>query len=73
MVTKEQIITFDEDSYNIIKDLFKLKNLKCKFCDKKITKRNIGGFASSKEVFCRNSLCLIDYIRIIEELKGEQK
>jgi len=62
MKDKKPMITFDESSFNQIKKMFGLKNLKCKFCGKRITKKNIGGFFNSKEVFCRNTFCLLDYI-----------
>ena len=62
MKNKKPIITFDEESFNQIKKMFGLKNLKCKFCKKRITKKNIGGFFNAKEVFCRNIFCLLDYI-----------
>ena len=69
MKPKEPIITFDDDAFNIIKKMFGLKNLRCKFCNKRITKKNIGGFLNNKEVFCRNTICLIDYIHKIKKVK----
>jgi len=67
MKDKKPMITFDESSFNQIKKMLKLKNLKCKFCGKRITKKNIGGFINSKEVFCKRFSCLLDYIQLLEE------
>ena len=73
-MSKKPIITFDESSFNQIKKALKLKNLKCKFCNKRITKKNIAGFLNSKEVFCRNIFCLLDYVDIMrKENRGGKK
>jgi hypothetical protein len=70
---KEQVITFDSESFNAIKKMFGLKNLKCAYCDKKITKNNVAGFLSAKEVFCNDTFCLLEYIQNIERSKKPSK
>ena len=57
------IITFDDSVWEKLKKALGVKNLKCKFCGKRITKRNIGGFLLLKNVFCRNEACLINAIQ----------
>ncbi len=61
-------ITFNEDSFNEIKEILGLKNIRCKFCKQKITKKNIAGiFGHPKKVFCRNTCCSLGYLE--EDIK----
>lgn len=73
MNNKKPIISFDSECWIELKNLFGLKNLKCKYCNKRITKLNIGGFASPKQVFCRNLVCLFDFINERRNLKEVRK
>jgi hypothetical protein len=39
-----------------------LKNLKCAYCKKMVTRKNIGGILGKEKVMCRSVCCMIDYI-----------
>ena len=59
---KMPIITFSEDIFPELRKVLGMKNLKCEYCRKKITKKNIGGILRPKIIICKNSLCLIKAI-----------
>ena len=59
----DNTITFDSNSWKFIREGLNLpEDLECKFCNTKITKDTIGGICSPKEVFCKNTCCLAQYI-----------
>lgn len=71
MMDKKPIITFDKESFDMIKDALGLKHLRCEFCGEKITKENIAGFVNAKKVFCNNTFCILEYA-LKNKKQGEQ-
>jgi len=55
-------ITFDSEVFPEIRKLLGMKNLKCSYCGKRITKNNVGGILSNKKVICRSAICMIQAI-----------
>ena len=56
-------IVFTADVFPDIRKMLGWKNLKCSYCNKKITKKNIGGILSYKKIVCNNFCCLYDAIK----------
>ena len=74
MKRNHNIISFDSYSWKYIKEMLELgKNLKCKYCKKRINKNNVAGVSFSKKVFCDNSFCLIKHINEWEGRISKQK
>jgi len=48
--TLKGYITFDNEVFPKIKKSLGLKNLKCSYCGKRITKKNIGGILTNKKI-----------------------
>ena len=57
--TLKGFITFDSEVFPKIRKMLGLKNLRCSYCKKRITKNNIGGILSNKRIICRNPICMI--------------
>jgi len=60
--TLKGFITFDNEVFPKIRKSLGMKNLKCSWCGKRITKKNIGGILSNKKVICRSTVCMIQAI-----------
>jgi len=60
--SKKVTITFDSEVFPEIRKLLGMKNLKCSYCGKRITKNNIGGILTNKKIICRNMVCMIQAI-----------
>lgn len=59
-------IKLEKSAFDGIMELLSFKDLKCSFCDEKLTKNNFG--LISKDIFsCSNILCLVQAINKIEE------
>lgn len=70
------IITFDKDVFIKLKHLLKVKDNKCVFCNKRVTKSNVGGFTKHKKevrLFCKDTLCLIKHILEEKSNSGGEK
>ncbi len=63
------IISFDDDNFEVIAKMLEIDNFKCKFCGVDVNKKNVGGFVNPKELFCKETLCLIRHIQDWEEKK----
>lgn len=55
-------ITFDSSAYQDLRKLLDVKTFHCMYCNKKINKLNIGGFAKDKKIFCKGLSCLIQFV-----------
>ena len=53
-------IVFDSEVFPMIRDAFGLKNLKCSYCGKRLSKRNIGGILKGTKYICRSFICMLE-------------
>ena len=66
-------ITFSLDMYNVLRKTLGVTSYVCTYCSKRITKKNIGAFLGKNRICCKNSFCLIKYIREGENENGNRK
>ncbi len=63
-------ITFDESAYHILCKLLEVKEKKCHYCNKKVTKRDIGGFFGNPiKMCCNKPLCLFELANTSKQSK----
>lgn len=64
------MITFSEEAFPDLRKLLELKNLKCSYCNKRITKKNVGGILSKKTYICKDIFCIIHAVNDDKTKKG---